>query len=38
MKDDDMAIHLAAYEGSLEVVQYLIEKAGVGVNVRGQVS
>jgi len=38
MKDGDMAIHCAAQHGSLEAVQYLIKKAGVSVNVRGQVS
>jgi len=38
MKTGDMAIHLAAGAGSLEIVRYLIAKSGVGVNVRGQVS
>jgi len=38
MKHGDMAMHIAAQHGSMEVVQYLIEKAAVGVNARGQVS
>jgi len=38
MKHGDMAIHVAAYNGSLDVLQYFIAKAEVGVNVRGQVS
>jgi len=33
----DMAIHHATYRGSLEMVKYLIQEAGVDVNVRGMV-
>ncbi len=34
----DMAIHLAAWYGHLDIVKYLISDAGVDKNVRGRVS
>jgi len=34
----EMAIHLAAWYGHLDIVKYLICDAGVDVNVRGEVS
>jgi len=37
-KAGDMAIHIAADSGKLDIVQYLIQKAGVAVDVRGWVS
>ena len=37
-KNDEMAIHWAAFRGHLDVVKYLICDAGVDVNVRGGVS
>jgi len=33
-----MAIHSAAWFGHLDIVKYLIQKAGVAVDVRGTVS
>jgi len=38
VKLGDMAIHCAAWSGSLDVVQYLMSEAGVDKNVRGGVS
>ena len=37
-KFGEMAIHLATWYGHLDIVKYLICKAGVDVNVRGEVS
>jgi len=37
-KHDDMLIHIAAMSGSLDIVKYLIQKAAVGVDVKGEVS
>jgi len=37
-KNGDMAIHLAAVYGHLDIVKYLISNVGVDKNVRGAVS